>query len=439
MNIIKEQIDSLNAVVKIDILKEDYSEKVSKVLKDYRKNANVPGFRKGNVPFSLIQKQYGKAVLVDEINKLLQDALDKFLTEEKLDVLGNPLPKPQDDLDWDAEQFSFEFELGLAPEFEINLKVGNKVNSYKIVADDATINKQIDNIRKQYGKLEDKDTAGKDTEIKGVFTNDEKNINNETILIFNELVKDAQKKLSGAKIGDKVSLNSKKIFEDAHDLMRHLKVNHDDVHDLDLDVVFEVQDVKLREAAELNQEFFDKIFGEGKVSSETEMINTLREDFEQQFGQQSDQKLLNDVTEFLIENTQFDLPQTFLQKWIQTVGEKPLTAEEAAAEYQKSEKALRYQLIESKLIRDNNLQVTYEDLKNKAKELIVQQMVQFGNTNIDETELDNIANRILSNREEAKRLSDQILSLKQIQFFKENIDLKEKEVSYDEFIKELYG
>lgn len=439
MNIIKEQIDSLNAVVKIDILKEDYSEKVSKVLKDYRKNANVPGFRKGNVPFSLIQKQYGKAVLVDEINKLLQDALDKFLTEEKLDVLGNPLPKPQDDLDWDAEQFSFEFELGLAPEFEINLKVGNKVKLYKIVADDATINKQIDNIRKQYGKLEDKDTAGKDTEIKGVFTNDEKNINNETILIFNELVKDAQKKLSGAKIGDKVSLNSKKIFEDAHDLMRHLKVSHDDVHDLDLDVVFEVQEVKFREAAELNQEFFDKIFGEGKVSSETEMINTLRQDFEQQFGQQSDQKLLNDVTEFLIENTQFDLPQAFLQKWIQTVGEKPLTAEEAAAEYQKSEKALRYQLIESKLIRDNNLQVTYDDLKNKAKELIAQQMAQFGNTNIDEAELDNIANRILSNREEAKRLSDQILSLKQIQFFKENIDLKEKEVSYEEFIKELYG
>lgn len=439
MNIIKEQIDSLNAVVKIDILKEDYSEKVSKVLKDYRKNANVPGFRKGNVPFSLIQKQYGKAVLVDEINKLLQDALDKFLTEEKLDVLGNPLPKPQDDLDWDAEQFSFEFELGLAPEFEINLKVGNKVKLYKIVADDATINKQIDSIRKQYGKLEDKDTAGKDTEIKGVFTNDEKNINNETILIFNELVKDAQKRLSGAKMGDKVSFNTKKIFEDAHDLMRHLKVSHDDVHDLDLDVVFEVQEVKLREAAELNQEFFDKIFGEGKVSSETEMINTLRQDFEQQFGQQSDQKLLNDVTEFLIENTQFDLPQAFLQKWIQTVGEKPLTAEEAAAEYQKSEKALRYQLIESKLIRDNNLQVTYDDLKNKAKELIAQQMAQFGNTNIDEVELDNIANRILSNREEAKRLSDQILSLKQIQFFKENIDLKEKEVSYDEFIKELYG
>jgi trigger factor len=439
MNIIKEQIDSLNAVVKIDILKEDYFEKVSKVLKDYRKNANVPGFRKGNVPFSLIQKQYGKAVLVDEINKLLQDALDKFLTEEKLDVLGNPLPKPQDDLDWDAEQFSFEFELGLAPEFDINLKVGNKVKLYKIVADDATINKQIDSIRKQYGKLEDKDTAGKDTEIKGVFTNEEKNISNETILIFNELVKDAQKKLSGVKIGEKVSLNSKKIFEDAHDLMRHLKVSHDDVHDLDIEVVFEVQDVKHREAAELNQEFFDKIFGEGKVSSEAEMINTLREDFEKQFGQQSDQKLLNDVTEFLIENTQFDLPQAFLQRWIQTVGEKPLTAEEAAAEYEKSEKALRYQLIESKLIRDNNLQVTYDDLKNKAKELIAEQMIQFGKIDFDETELDNIANRILSNREEAKRLSDQILSLKQIQFFKENIDLKEKEVSYDEFIKELYG
>lgn len=439
MNIIKEQIDSLNAVVKIDILKEDYSDKVAKVLKDYRKNANVPGFRKGNVPFSLIQKQYGKAVLVDEINKLLQDALDKFLTEEKLDVLGNPLPKPQDDLDWEAEQFTFEFELGLAPEFDINLKVGNKVQLYKIVADDATIDKQIDSIRKQYGQLEDKDTAGEDTEIKGVFSNEEKNINNETVLIFNNLHKSAQKQLKEAKPGDNVVLSSKEIFEDAHDLMHHLKVSHDDAHDLDAEVNFEVAEIKFRKAAELNQAFFDKIFGEGKINSEEEMKKTLREDFEKQFGQQSDQKLLNDVTEFLIENTQFDLPQTFLQKWIQTVGEKPLTTEEAAAEYQKSEKALRYQLIESKLIRDNNLQVTYDDLKNKAKELIAQQMVQFGKIDIDETELDNIANRILSNREEAKRLSDQILSLKQIQFFKEKIDLKEKVVSYDEFIKELYG
>ena len=329
--------------------------------------------------------------------------------------------------------------MGLAPEFDINLKVGDKVKLYKIIADDAAINKQIDNLRKQYGKIEDKDAAGKDTEIKGVFTNDVKNIHNETILIFNELAKDAQKQLTGAKIGDTVVLNTKKIVEDAHDLIRHLKISHDEAHDLDVDVHFEIQDVKLRIAAELNQDFFDKIFGEEKVNSEAEMINTLRTDFEQQFGQQSDQKLLNDVTEFLIENTQFDLPQAFLQRWIQTVGEKPLTADEAAAEYEKSEKALRYQLIESKLIRDNNLQVTYDDLKNKAKELIAQQMIQFGKIDIDETELDNIANRILSNREEAKRLSDQILSLKQIQFFKENIDLKEKEVSYNDFIKELYG
>lgn len=439
MNIIKEQIDSLNAVVKIDILKEDYSDKVAKVLKDYRKNANVPGFRKGNVPFSLIQKQYGKAVLVDEINKLLQDTLDKFLTEEKLDVLGNPLPKPQDDLNWDAEQFSFEFELGLAPEFDINLKVGNKVQLYKIVADNETIDKQIDNIRKQYGKLEDKDTAGKDTEIKGVFSNDEKNIHNETVLIFNTLHKTAQKQLKDAKSGDSVVLSSKEIFEEAHDLMHHLKISHDEVHELDVAVTFEVVEIKLRTAAELNQAFFDKIFGIGKVSSEEEMKNSLREDFEKQFEQQSDQKLLNDMTEFLIENTPFELPQAFLQKWIQTVGDKPLTAEEAADEYQKSEKALRYQLIESKLIRDNQLQVTYDDLKNKAKELIAQQMEQFGNTNIEENELENIANRVLSNREEAKRLSDQILSLKQIQFFKKNIDLKEKNVTYDEFIKELYG
>ena len=178
MNISKEQLDDLNAVVTVDIAKADYTDKVENILKDYRKNANIPGFRKGHVPMGLVKKQYGKAVLVDEVNKLLQDALNKYLTEEKLDVLGNPLPKDQDNFNWDADDYSFEFELGLAPKFEVKFNGKKAITHYKIVASDEMIDNQIKTIQKQYGKLIPKDSAEKDDLISGSFVNEEKEIEN---------------------------------------------------------------------------------------------------------------------------------------------------------------------------------------------------------------------------------------------------------------------
>ena len=169
MNITKEQIDELNAVVKVAITKDDYQDKVDSILKDYRKQANIPGFRKGQVPMGLIKKQYGKAVLVDEVNKLLQDNLNKYLTEEKLDVLGNPLPKQQDGFDWNTEEFAFEFELGLAPNFEVALNTKKPITSYKIIADEKMVDEQIERIQKQYGKIISKPAVGKNDEITGVF------------------------------------------------------------------------------------------------------------------------------------------------------------------------------------------------------------------------------------------------------------------------------
>ena len=183
MNITRENIDELNAVVKVDIAKEDYSEKVEKILSDYRKSANIPGFRKGHVPMGMVKKQYGKAVLVDEVNKLLQDALGKYLVEEKLDVLGNPLPKPQDDLDWDADEFTFEFELGLAPAFEVKLKGKKAITQYNIIADEKMINNQVEHIQKQYGKIVSQDEATKDSEITGVFFNEEKGIDTSATIL----------------------------------------------------------------------------------------------------------------------------------------------------------------------------------------------------------------------------------------------------------------
>lgn len=440
MNITREHIDELNAIVKVDIAKEDYSDNVEKILNDYRKNANIPGFRKGHVPMGMVKKQYGKAVLVDEVNKLLQEALNKYLTEEKLDVLGNPLPKAQDNLNWDAEDFSFEFELGLAPSFEIDLKSKKAITHYNIIADDKMIDEQVDRIQKQYGKLVAKDTVEEGDEITGVFANEEKEIENKTTLPLEKIKsKKAVKALTGAKVGEVVELGTKGLFEDDHDLIQYLKVEHDDAHGLDITVHFTIEEVNKREPAELNQELFDKLFGADVVTSAEELKAKIKEDSEKQFVQQADQKLLNDVTEYLVENTKFDLPAEFLKKWIQETGEQALSEEQASEEYEKSEKGLRYQLIEGKIITDNNLQVTFEELKDFAKDYIKMQMAQFGQTEPEEEAIENIAQRVLSNQEEVKRLSDQLMSQKLITFYKENTNLKTKELSYNDFVKEVYG
>ena len=440
MNITRENVDALNAVVKVNIAKEDYSEKVEKILIDYRKTANIPGFRKGHVPMGMVKKQYGKAVLVDEVNKLLQDALNKYLTEEKLDVLGQPLPKPQDAINWDADTLSFEFELGLAPEFEVSLKSKEPITHYNIVADAKMIDEQIERIQKQYGKLISQNEVEKDSEITGVFKNEEREIENKVTLTLDKFKgKATEKQFIGAKVGDVISLQTKGLYDDDHELMHALKLGHDAVHGLDIEVAFTISEINKRALADLDQELFDKLFGKDVVKSVSELKDKIKEDAEKQFAQQAEQKLLNDVTEYLVENTKFDLPATFLQKWMQTAGEQPLDSQQAKEEYEKSEKSLRYQLIEGKLITDNKIQVTMDDIRNHSREMIKVQMAQFGQLNPSVEELDSIAARILSNQEEARRISEQLVSQKLLALYKEKANLKVKELTYEAFVKEVYG
>jgi len=440
MNITRENIDALNAVVKVDIAKEDYSDKVEKILVDYRKSANIPGFRKGHVPMGMVKKQYGKAVLVDEVNKLLQDALGKYLVEEKLDVLGNPLPKAQDDLNWDAEAFTFEFELGLAPQFDVILKSKKAITHYNIVADDKMIDDQIVHIQKQYGKIVSQTEVAKNSEITGIFSNEEKEIDSSIMITLDKLKgKTNPKKFIGAKVGDVITLKTKGLFNDDHDLMNFLKVAHDDAHGLEIEVNFTITEINDRELADLDQELFDKLFGKGKVTSVSELKEKIKEDSEKQFSQQGDQKLLNDVTENLVENTKFDLPASFLQKWMQNAGEEAMTEEQAKEEYEKSEKSMRYQLIEGKLITDHKLQVQFEELKSYSMEMIKGQMAQFGQMNPSDKELEDIAARILGNQDEVKRMSEQLMSQKLLNLYKTEANIKTKDITYDNFVKEFYS
>lgn len=440
MNITKTNIDALNAVVTVEVAKNDYADNVEKVLQNYRKNANIPGFRKGQVPMSLVKKQYGKAVLAEEVNKLIQESLNKFLTEEKLDILGNPLPKFQNELNWEEENFSFEFELGLAPEFEVSLEGKNDLTYYKIVADDKMLDEQVKRIQKQYGKMIAKNEVAQDDDIRGTFSNEEKGIQKAaqiTLDIFKN--KEVAKAFIGKKVGDVVAIATKGLFDDDHKLMDYMGVGHDDVHGLDITVDFKIEEVTTSEPAELNQELFDKLFGAGVVSSVEEIKAKIKEDAEKQFAQQADQKFFNDATELLIKNHPVELPATFLKKWMQTVGETPLTAEQAEEEYAKSENGLRYQLIETKIITGNNLQITFDDLKAYTSDVIRKQMAQFGQLDPSPEDVDGIVARVMSNQEEVRRLSEQVMSEKMLQLFKEKFNATTKEVSYDQFIKEMYG
>ncbi|MFT6838402.1 MAG: trigger factor, partial [Sediminicola sp.] len=258
-----------------------------------------------------------------------------------------------------------------------------------------------------------------------------------------ELVQISNKKaiesLLGKKAGDVVTLKTKGLFKEDHLLANILGVQADKAENLNVEVSFTIEEINEREPAKLDQELFDKLFGKDTVTSKKELDARIKEDSEKQFEQQADQKLLNDVTEYFIENIKFDLPSEFLRKWIQTTGEKPLTEEEAKAEYEKSEKGLRYQLIEGKIIKENDIQVQFDELKDFAKGFIKTQMAQFGQLDPKEEELDNIAARVLSNQDEVRRLSEQLMSQKLLKLYKEKANLKTKEVTYENFVKEVYG
>jgi trigger factor len=439
MNITKENIDALNAVIKVTVVADDYRAKVDQILSDYRKKADIPGFRKGHVPMGMIKKQYEKSIMIDEVNKLLQDSLNTFLTEEKIDILGNPIPKIDKDFSWDSEVFSFEFELGLAPQFEVDLTSKKKVTQYVISADDALIDKEVENLQSRYGKMSAVDVIKDKTNVTGTFVNEEQQIENKSTINLSDLKGKANlKKFVGNKVGDVIELKTKGLFSDDHKLEGALGLSNDQIHGLDIKVSFTIEETTEIELADLDQELFDKLFTDGSVKTVSELRKKIQEDAEKQFQQQADQQLLNSVTEYLIDNTSFDLPAEFLQKWLATAGEKELTPEQAIEEYNKSEKGLRYQLIQEKIIKDNDIKLDYEELKEYAKGFIRSQMAQFGNMNPEDAELDDIANRILANQEEAKKLQDQLLSQKLMTFYKEKMTFKTKKVTYEGFIKEVY-
>jgi len=440
MDIRRIVINEVTEIIEISVFQSDYKGQVAKRINEKMPLATVKGFRKGAVPKDLVEKQYGKAIKQEEVKKVVDLALERFVASERFNLLGTPLAIEKEIFNWDLDELTFQFEIGLAPHFELDLEAKNNIIKYVVTADDKMIDGQLTRIQKQFGTPVPHEVVAENHDITGTFFNMEKGINTTTTIALN-IFKDkaTANQFIGKKAGDVVTLNTKGLFEDDHQLMDVMKVGHDDVHGLDVAVDFTIESINGTELAELNQELFDRLFGEGKVASLDELKAKIKEDAEAQFVQQAEQKLLADVTDFLIENTKFELPAAFLKKWLQTVGEKKLTPAEAEAEYARSEKGLRFQLIEGKAMAQSNIKITFEDLKAFTTKSIRQQMAQFGQTNPTDEEVQGIVARVLANQEEVKRLSDQVVADKMLELFKEKANPTTKEVTYDEFVAAMYG
>lgn len=444
MNITQENIDELNAVLKVKVVAADYLPKVEGALKDYQRKASMPGFRPGKVPAGMIRKMYGKSVLVDEINKLLSDSLYKYINDNQIEVLGNPLPKSDDSqIDWDNQQeFEFMYEMGLAPKFTVELSPKDKFNYETVKIDDSLIDKYVSDIAKRYGKVEQVESSSAGDLINGDFV--ELDAAGEilaggvfkTSSVFLDRVKEASKgKFIGLKVGDKVIVPAQDLTESSADLAGMLGIEKEAAENFNSTVQFTVKSISRLAEAEVNQELFDKVYGPGVVNSSDEFRGKIREELNAMFVNDSERKLFNDVVEHLMNKINFDLPADFLKRWIVAVNEKPVTLEQVDSEFENYSKGLKWQLIENKIIKDNNIQVSNDEVIAHTKELIVAQFGKMNPAPMSEEELDETARRVLANQDEAKKLYEKLYGQKVMELFKTRFTLETKEVPYDEFFK----
>ncbi|MES2062240.1 MAG: trigger factor [Bacteroidota bacterium] len=447
MNISQEKIDNLNTVVKINIAPEDYQPRVEKAMKDQAKKAKMPGFRPGMVPVAHIKKMYGKSILVDEINNMLSDTLNKYLDEEKLEVLGQPLPKADDDrkeYNWDfADNFEFNYEIGLAPAFDIDFSSKDKLTQYVIKVDDETLASRIKNIRRSYGKMTNPDVSADDDVLYAelaqlspdgsVF---EDGINN-TASVRLDQIQDAKikKSLIGLKKGDELVFDINKAFDnDAAKVAGLLKIEEDEAAELKSNFKLTVKNVNRLEEGDLNQEFFDKLFGEGVVTDEAGFKAKITEELEMMMTQDAERKLQDEIYNYSIGKVKFELPDAFLKRWLKATNEK-LTDEELEGGYADFAKNLKWTLIENKLMKDNNIDIKYEEVFEFAKGSLDQQFRMYSPQALTDEQLGQYTVQYLQNKENANKIFEQVKALKVFDYIKSVITLDKKDILFTDFNK----
>ena len=446
MKITQTKTKDLMATLKVEVVEKDYREDVDKILKDYRKKAQMPGFRKGKTPMSIINKQYKTSVTVEQVNKLIQDELYKYINENQVKVLGSPIPmKSEKIIDWNRDvDFSFDFEIGLAPEFNIKITKKDKLTYYNIKADDKLLDQYCNDIAKRYGtmgnveKSVDGDLVFCKIEQLDVDGNLMKNgIKNEATVSMDFITdKKIKKQFVGVKSEDIIKINVMKAFSNHSDLSAMLNVKHEEIHNMvSEEFQFTVQKISRLTPATLNKELFDKVYREGNVKTLKAFRNKIKDEAEMSFIAESDRMLKNDVVNYLLEKNKFDIPNDFLKRWLVQTSEKPITIEQVESEYEMYSKSLKWQLIENKVSENYEIKIDQEEMISHAKSLISQQMMQYGQPVLDDEKMNEIADSILKKEDERKKIIDQIYDKKTLTVYKSNFKLIDKDISYDDFVK----
>ncbi len=446
MNITRENIDDLNAVLKVEISKPDYEEKVETVLKDYRKKANIKGFRPGMVPIGLVRKMYGKAVQVDEINKLVTESIQKYLSDEKIEILGDPLPKPEENekINFDTqEDFKFTFELGLTPPVELKLSKKNKINFHEIIIDEKMRNDYLSNYTRRYGELrqaesiEDKDVVkGRIEAVDGDGNPFPEGPLVEDTSMGIDIIKDedVKKQFIGKTVNDTVDFDIKKAFPNDSEIAGILRKKKEEVENISGNFRFTISEISRFHPAEVGKELFDKIYGEGIVTSEEEFMKKLEEEIALNLKRESDYKLMIDIKALALEKTEFSLPEEFLKKWLLRVNENT-TSEQIESEFDSFKKDLKWQLIRNKIARENEVKISEEELIKEAENITRYQFQQYGLFYVTDEQLNNYAKETLKREDDAKRIADKILEEKIIVILKEMLKIENKSISVEDFNK----
>ena len=446
MNITRENIDDLNAVLKVKIEKTDYEDKVETVLKDYRKKATIKGFRPGMVPIGLVKKMYGRAVQIDEINKVVTENIQKYIADEKLEILGDPLPKAdeQEKIDFDTQQdFTFSFELGLTPAVELKLSKKNKINQYEIIVDEKMRSEYLENYTRRYGELKKVDQTEEKDVVKGKIEAIDDNGNvipegpsvEETSLGI-DIIKDKKikKEFIGKNISDSIDFDLKKAFPNDTEIAGILHKKKEEVAELGANYRFTVNEISRFYPAEMGKELFDRIFGEGVVNSEEEFVKKIEEEITVNLKRESDFRLMMDIKNMTMEKTDFQLPEEFLKRWLIRVNEKS-TVEQIEKEFDSFRKDLKWQLIRNKVAHENDVKISEEELQKEAENITRYQFQQYGLFYAANEQIANYAKETLKREDDAKRIADKILDEKVLLLIKELVKIENKSVTIEEFNK----
>jgi trigger factor len=441
MNISKKDINALTAELSITLAPQDYESKVENAIKKVQKQVSMPGFRPGKVPVSLVKKQHGKSILVDEINKILNETLYNYINENKIEILGNPMPKEDSKIDFDAQvEWTFNYELGLTPQFDLKLDDSHSFEYNVVKIDDDLVEKYIKDVKRNYGKPSNPEVAeAKDVLYIDIVELDADNnvvaggIFKSTSIGIDRLKNEAAKaKLIGVKKEDKIIINANELYDTAVDKSISLAIDKEVAENFNSNLQLTIRNIARMEDAELNQELFDKLYGAGTINSETEFKDKIKSELAVLFSQDTDRKFVETVEKTLVEKLNISLPDDFLKRWLMAVNEKPLTKDQLEAEYPSYAKSMQWKLIENKIIKNNNIAVTIDEAKEEASNYVRSQFARYGQVP-EETEVAKIVDGILKKEQEAQKIFEGLYSKKVLDVLKTSCKLETKEVSYNDF------